>query len=146
MPSAASLTPNRRVVILERGFGNAVLTSADWHGDGVARRDVDDAPMLSSDLALLQHMPGHHFTQEKDRLRVHADAAIKTLARSLQERFRFVLVVYVGLSVHRMISSGETFSTRNVTTAPAFHAVSGRYFLLLALTTLAPAFPVIRSG
>src|SRR5271165_1711402 len=41
--------------------------------------------MLSSDLALLQHMPGHHLTQEKDRLRVHADAAIKTLARTLQE-------------------------------------------------------------
>jgi hypothetical protein len=41
--------------------------------------------MLSSDLALLQHMPGHHLTQEKDRLRVHADAAIKTVARNLQE-------------------------------------------------------------
>src|SRR5271165_4463688 len=41
--------------------------------------------MLSSDLALPQHMPGHHLTQEKDRLRVHADAAIKTLARNLQE-------------------------------------------------------------
>src|SRR5271165_633925 len=143
MPSAASLTPNRRVVILD---ADLVTQYSPRVIDTVARRDVDDAPMLSSDLALLQHMPGHHFTQEKDRLRVHADAAIKTLARSLQERFRFVLVVYVGLSVHRMISSGETFSTRNVTTAPAFHAVSGRYFLLLALTTLAPAFPVIRSG